>query len=240
MPASTVESGPPSSASNRSRIVWPAQASIDSTTRPPRAGERGRASRSVSQTTVWVRALLDDRAQVVGRRRVRGVREAASGTRAAGPCPTGSVIGAERIVVSPSRSLAPADEPGGQPGHERRPPGRGRRRLERHAAGRACPRVAAGETAGRGRGIGAVRVDGPAAADLEVVVERAAVHLPDRGAEDGQRAPGPLGQPQDGLLVAPGLGGDQRGPSGSPGSTSRTCTRRSGTCRTGSPATPRG
>ena len=38
-------------------------------------------------------------------------------------------------------------------------------------------------------------------------------------------------------LLRAGLGRDQRRPSGSPGSTSRTCTRRSGTCRTGSRAT---
>ena len=53
MPASTVESGPPSSASNRIRIVWPAQASMRQRRGPPRADERA-AEPVRSQTTVWV------------------------------------------------------------------------------------------------------------------------------------------------------------------------------------------
>ena len=60
------------------------------------------------------------------------------------------------------------------------------------------------------RRVGAVRVAGPAAGDLEVVVEGAAAGDAHRGAQDGQRTRGAFHQVQHRLLVPPGLGRDHR------------------------------
>ena len=93
-------------------------------------------------------------------------------------------------------------------------------------------RVARANRARGGRRVGAVGVDGPAAGDLEVVIEGAAAGRADGGAQDPERAPGALHQGQHGLLVAPGLGRDQRVVGVVHDPTSRRCTRRSGTSRT--------
>src|SRR6476661_10917918 len=61
-----------------------------------------------------------------------------------------------------------------------------------------------------GRGVGAVRVYGPAPGHLEVVIERPAPLLPDGRAQHGQRTPGTLEEVENRLLVPTGLARDER------------------------------
>src|SRR4029077_20350260 len=71
-------------------------------------------------------------------------------------------------------------------------------------------RVTADESAGRGGGVRAVRVHGPATPHLHVVGVCATAGRRDRRPTDTQGAPGAFHQVQDGFLVPAGLGGDER------------------------------
>ena len=122
----------------------------------------------------------------------------------------GSAIGAERMVVRPSRSDELGDRPARQPVTNASRPGRRRPELLRPGARRRLG-VAPGEPPGRRSGVGPIGVHRPAAGDLEVVVERAAAVHPRRRPEDGVDAAGPLHQVQDRLLVPLGLRADHRG-----------------------------
>ena len=101
---------------------------------------------------------------------------------------------------------------GRQPGHERVPPGRARRRLHRHAAASRSP---PGRRAPSAPDAGAVSV--PSGFDRSSRGRPRGRRRTRRSArvrrvapEHGQRTPRPLDQVQDGLPVAPGLGRDQR------------------------------
>ena len=134
-----------------------------------------------------------------------------TGTRSAGPAPLGSVIGAERIVVRPSRSFAPADDPAASPVTNAKRPDvtadgwSGTPPLDESLAG--C----------RGRsGPDAGAVSVPSGLTVQPrATSKSSSNAPQRtrrtdapSTASGHQAA--LDQPQDGLLVAPGLGRDHR------------------------------
>ena len=236
MPASTVESGPPSSGlePEPDRLAGPG-VHADHRRRPPARREPA-AEPDRSQTTVWVPP-----SSTIARRWSADDEFAACANSQRNP---------ERWPVPRERDRRRADRgqrrrgrwrrptsPAGQPVTSAADPDAVDVALERPPPVEVAAGLPRAQRPDRGRGIGPVGVDGPAAADLEVVVERAAAWSCGprrRGRPAGTQARS--ARYRTASLLRAGLGRDHRCPWGSPGPTSRTCTRRSGTCRTASRA----
>ena len=178
---------PPSAATNRIRTVWPANASIDTDAVRHAPSTSTGAPDDADQTTVCdaVGGSTIAAQRVGGRRRSRRGRTR-SGTSAAGRASPAASIARRADGRAPVEVVRwSAVDPAVAPGHERLASRTVvvaellRRRRRSSAAGLARAKRAAGR-----RGVGPVRVDRPAAGDLEVVVERAAARGPDRRAED--------------------------------------------------------
>ena len=188
---------PPSSATKRRWIVVPAKASSETERRPPRAVDVDRLAGDLGHDDLRAVGAFDDRAQACrptstwrcGRRRSAKVRRWPETRRQ-----TSIAWRSDRSSAHRGRWTRPR-RPRPRPVTNALAPDADRSELLR-AGARRRRRVRPGEARVGRRRVGAIGVAGPAAGDLEVVVEGAAAGDADRGPQDGQRTGGPFHQVQ--------------------------------------------